>query len=439
MKWYRDLILPTITTYLPGADKGPVPPWSGCADLRMYNNIWPKLHTTPTAELLTDEPWAASSHRSMGTQQWDVIASNGAPALRNEFVLNNKNVDPVKPKRAIEFNDWWCKKARGARSRNEALDSSGQFNLDWSRAGDERLHRAHALTHYRMDDTVTKVNDLHLHGLHGFAFLQAMCELWIASVYNLPIDPKPDRRTALPYGIYVYPDIRIGFEEDPPEARMPLPTRKGMQVVDDILVVVCVSVDIGVDPVEVIGGRANPLRDWWSYQPARLTMVGWETALWMTAQEVRRGRRISFSVPPEMEFVSPANDLLPPYMLSDYIDGARSMPIPDRYSYSRTEEAIVSGAAHTCFLPCNSCFVPNIHVEDGLELPKGMKPKQWNDPDFEEWGEYRTQMRKAFRAVDKAKRSYYGSNYVKDRSDHAKACLDVRKASAERIRRKRQQ
>jgi len=436
MDWYRTLVESTLKDRLVGTSI-PASPWAENKTLRLYDGCWESILSSPLEEHLSAPLWERSRHRD-GYAQWDTIVSMGLPSTAVTPVMDPKNRDPVKPKRESGFNEWWYDYIRGKVARGEPIPDKYHMNIRGSVHGKTLVEVAHALTHARMDHHVDKMNEVYLHGRYGFEFMKVVAELFVSYIYGLPIDPLPGKKTALPYGIYAYPDIKTGYDENPPEARMPVPTGATMQVADDVLIVVCVAIDIGPDPVCITGGRENPLRDYWAYKPVGVTIVGWESAMWLVSQEVRAGKRVSGSPAPRFEYVAPANDLLPPVMLDDYVSGASGYEtVPDRFG--KDLERVVSEAEkHTCFFPCNTCFVNNPYIEEGLVLPYGRRPSSWADKEFPEWKLYRDKMRKAFKAVDKAQRRYYGSNYQRDRSERAEACKEVRRESIRILRRKRE-
>lgn len=436
MDWYRTLASRVLKDRLDGTAV-PAAPWSGNRTLRMHDPSWEPILSSPLNTLLETPLWERSSRRGFGYAQWDAIAAMGNTKLSVTSVMDQKNRDKVAAKREPGFNEWWLSYVKGRVSRREVIPEKYHMNIRGTSDGKVLLDVAHSLTHARMDPHVDKLNEVYLHGRYAFEFMQAVAELFVAYVYGIPVDPFPGKLTSLPYGLYVYPEVHTGFEDDPPEARMPVPVGNTIQVADDVLAVVCVAIDIGPDPVCITGGRENPLRDWWSYQPVSATIVGWESALWLAGQEVRAGKKLGGSDCPKLEYVAPANDLLPPVVLDDYVEGARAYEaIPERFG-KNFAEVVEKASEHTCFFPCNTCFVRNPYIDDGLRTPYGPRPQTWKDKDFPEWKPYRDKMRKAFEAVDKAKRRYYGSNYQQDRAARALRCKEVRRESIRRLRRKR--
>jgi hypothetical protein len=421
-------------------EQGPVSPWASCSDARFYEPHWDEVLDALPLSLIPDNLFSRSKFRD-GYAQWDAIAAAGVTECRGTSVLasNAKEKEDVLPVRKKHFNNWWFNHVRPVRARGEHVEPPYYRDLRWNSDAMEMLSLAHTMTHYRCDDDIEKLDDFYLHGTTAFEFIQSAAELFVADVFGLRIDPKPGNLTALEHGVYVYPDIRLGFEENPPQARMPAPER-GHKVFDDILVVVLVVVELGPDPRLLTAGTPNPIEDWWSYQPSRMYVAGWETALWMSQQKTKRGYKVGCSTPPKTEFVSHVNDLLPPHMLKGFL---QDLPKSEDKRFNIGLSVLDKVVERTPLLPCNSCFCSSGEIDNGLVLPRGSKPRQWNprkykdDENFQLWVNYRSRLKIAMAEVDKAKRRYYHSaNYTQARAARKRACRSYRREKIE-LRRKR--
>ena len=429
MDWYWEFLRQSFTDLEPTRPLGPVDPWLGCSCAKFHEDYWYDLLGKDPYSLLPALPHDPSPHRP-GMAQWDAIAANGLPSFRAQEVLDPKNRASVPNLRHKEFNTWWYESIRPRRARCERFSEKYAETMKGTDRGRLLNDRAHCLAHLRGDEATERVGDLATHGFTAFELIKAAAELFVAERFELPLTWEPGNRVSLPHGVFVYPDVRVGFGENPPEARLPVPS-KTHKIFDDVSAVILVVVELGQDPRILARMRPSPLDDWWSYQPVAMYVAGWETAAWMSLQRVRAGLQIGYSPTPKLEFVSPVNDLLPPQLLEKWLPEGR----PGTFEES-VAELVDKWEHRTPMFPCNSCLCYSGEVDDGLVKPRGFKPKQWKVKDGEEWLEYREKLRLAMSQIDKAKKAYYGSGYVRDRALRRRGYEAHRRAVTEK-RRKR--
>lgn len=428
--WYKDLILPHFIDLDPTQDRGPVVPWSSCRSAQLHLEHWNDVLDKKPADLLPEWPNERSDRREDGYAQWDAIAANGVHSCRKDEVLDPRDDSTVQPARGKNFNGWWYDFIRPRRARCERFDEEFAVTLKGTDYGRALLEDAHCLAHYRGDLRTETRNELATHGSTAFDLIRATAELFVAERLGLPVRWDDDGKTSLPHGLFVYPDVRMGFGENSPEARLPLPSKNHV-VFDDVTAVLLVVVELGPDPRALANLPPSPLDDWWAYQPVAVYLAGWESAAWMTSQKVRKGRQVGWSPPPKMEFVSPVNDLLPPGLLREWV------PKGSESDFQRSIDKLkLSHQAFTPMFPCNSCLCYSGEVDDGLSRPRGIKPKTWKLAE-EDWAAYRDKWRLARREIDKAKKRYYGAGFVKDRAARRRGYEHNRKVIVEKRRKKK--
>jgi len=403
------------------------------------------LMSTDRRNVFPDNPFACSfipprlPGESRGYRLWDFILSSGISEMRGKQDLSPVSPNDVKSKKAPEYvNTQWTQEVQSvfvqSHGFNEPLKSGfGRCvcDLPTQAAGKRWLDAAHVLTHKRCDRVLAHIKSCPMfrHGILHQQFCKAAAEIAIADMFDLPLDTSSEGLyVTMPYGIYVSATTSLGFNMQPPMARLPLIS--GMQyAMNKVLAVVCAVVQTGHDTLNILnpGSKANFRSDWWSYQPVRTLLAGWETSAWLAAQQVVYPERTTFHDSKRFigEFAAHVEDLQSmatlPYLI---IEGRKHVPAsayehPGNPRFSKLSDWLESEDLafwmdNTTALPCNTCMcVPWGMSPYGLAIPhanrEDRKPKRAKDKlsKLTDWQVYWDKQKLAMLAVKNAKRLMY--------------------------------
>jgi hypothetical protein len=441
-----------LDRFRPDTETGPVDPWVSAVPYNIYEDEWPQIVAAPRYGLFPDSP-LEPGRAPCSYRMWDWILSGGISAIRGDELLEpHHSARALKPVRDFIVNTLWMEDIRDAFSHDDYRGLE-PYVIDFSamgRKGQELLEAAHVLAHRRGTGKLADAsNRMLLHGRMTEDFVKAAAEVAVSHVWGLPLDVDAvGEDVSMGLGIRVSPCTSLGFDEDAPVLR--LPVRKSMRaVVNQVLACVCAVVQIGHDPARVSSPalERDEIKDWWSYQPVKVFLAGWETAAWMAMQELvwpdpvfwRQGR-------PKCDFGSPVKDLLPMTSFRYYLSLASQHFGKLSWQYMQVDDWMASNMyghakSMTPSLPCGYCLCTRNDYAGGISPPQGARPFKAKDV-TEPWTLYFRAFRKACRDISRAKkvgyydmRRYHYDMLVRNRAFAARIKDIRRKHRAKQTRR----
>lgn len=338
---------------------------------------------------------------------WDFILANGSSGLRT-------NHDSAK------LSPWSIKSIYGTvanpvmRDLLAARSSRITYGLhpyycDLSLLPDyrERLSLLHAMAHSANHDKPVPSSLQRQYTRFAEDMLQAAADVAVARTFGLPLR-LDGAVTRLPYGLVACYCAKYDFGHRQPLIWFPAKIG-GRQLLDQVFAVVCVAVEIGPPPIEFVipGHEPDPLNAWWSFQPVRTMVLGWETMDWMFGQEIASLVRYNIQDKTRLGFTALVQDTLPAHTLAHYLEEARSQfgqPSADFVPLDRLQSL---EPCVTPPLPCPLCAVFPYSVDSTLAQPSGVPPRTLKkDP---VWAAYVKELKKVFRSIAKAKSRYDGN------------------------------
>jgi len=353
-----------------------VPEWFGARKVRPREDLFPYA--------LRDK----SPTRENGYALWDWIVCGGRPKSRrasHDRFQPELTVDDFSVARST--NVYWAKSV-WPQYAARAMDG-GSMILDLSllplEEADQLLKMAHHMAHVRGDAKARKSGCWPNFMATSRSFAQAAAELAVARQLDLPIDPT--QHNSLPWGVVAVPSPRAGFTERPAIMQVPFARRSNPS---DNLIYICVGVEAGGDPLQVtdITDKTSPT-DWWSYQPLRLHICGWETAAWVFSQETARPLKFGWESTTRQAITSLNADLMPVTALHHVLAEHRAAPKGYKHISEWLEEDWERPG--TPSLPCPACLLRPLYPAQSFRLPWW---RSMFDPDLAE--KEQRDVRKAF-------------------------------------------
>lgn len=398
----------------------PAFPWGGCNKCSSSEDRgWAEVFKSHPCDLLEDGFLSVSSKRSSGMAAWDAAVACGAMSHRLEPVpgVERRTEDVPTVCNTNEFyrsGIWKC--------IADGVHSPYVVDLEDSAYPEMLLDFAHTLAHVRGDVGYRKSGYWHTYCATSYFFAEAAAEIAVATAFDLPVDFN--RYPILPYGIRALPSPRIGFNERRPAMQLPVDVAKND--VDKIGAYVCVSVEPGHDPIshlEDVDSKVSD-NDWWSYQPRKLVLVGWDTPLGLCSRDLTSMSRVGWEPTFKRKaFTEPCDDLMPITSLQSYLEEAKGTPPGDSFkplSWWVENSSLLSGRTRTPFLPCTSCLLFHPSVDNGLrapakwrifsnEIPRWVDKKGLELDNSKVLKDHKELLKKALKSVWRSKMRYVGT------------------------------
>lgn len=396
-----------------GSVSGLVSPWSRMAGLNTSDDAVQTAAADEPAKLLPITPFEPSRHRAGGYAMWDFILANGTSELRTNpgnTKLSSGTLKPVYP----EIANPVVQELLSARSSR--IPHPYECNFTQLQERRRHLMMLHALAH-DANSNVAAPSALHRqYTMFAEDMLQATADAAVARAFKLPLR-QDSSVTRLPYGIVACYTARYNYGNRQPVIWFPHDLGK-RQLLDSVFAVVAVAIDIGPPPIEFVipGHEPDPLNAWWSFQPMRTTILGWETVDWMAGQEITALPRYNVQDRTRTGFSALIRDTMPPATFKYYLHEARQhfttlyddfTPIDD-YQFLETW-GLLAMDRPVPPLPCPLCAIFPTAAESTLVQPKGVPSS--NPDKSKEWTEYFKELRKVFKSIARAKNRYEGRKY----------------------------
>jgi hypothetical protein len=374
--------------------------WAESHGLSSATEEWDLVRKArPRSTLFPDSLRAKSALRPSGYALWDWIVCGGRPKTRRgayDRIQAELRADDFTAIRST--NRYWVEHMWPRYAARQLGDGSPILDLSSLPRTEAEgiLKMAHHMAHVRGDAKARKAGGWSSFMATSRSFAQAIAELAVSRELNLPVNPE--LKNSLPWGVVAVPSPRAGFTERPAVLQVPFSHRSNPS--DDLLYV-CVGVEAGVDPLQVtdITDRTSPV-DWWSYQPLRLHICGWETAAWVFSQETARLMKFGWESTDKQAVTTLCADLLP-------VTGLAQMLLPrpaTPQGYKPLGEWLEEDWERpgTPSLPCPACLLRPLYSSPSFSLPgwRGMF-----DPDLAEKDqrlvrkEFNKTLRSALRSV----------------------------------------
>ena len=419
---YRDYVFPPMGDYLDQAKYGPADPWMDNCAYTPAELEW--LHGQDRKNLFPEQPFQAGMQPGRYAM-WDYIISGGVSALRpSGDLIARTTAKALTPNRDEPVNTFWLEHMKQA----FAFKKDNPYIMDFRQIPEGRrlVEAAHALAHHRCNERlVDTTSTLKLHGRLTEEVLKAASELAIGYATGIPIDVTsrgPD--VAMAHGLCVRPTTQLGFDMDLPSLRMPVRHRM-TDVVQKHLAYVCAVVQIGYDPARVFNraSTGNWPVDWWSYQPEKVYIAGWETAAYMSMQPIVFSDSMFWRDRKMLgDYACHCRDMMPAPTLAHYLNLGRAM-MPAGEQYVDVKKWLDSNECSAMVdtappLPCHTCMHLYNDFAGGISPPRGPKPylkKKMSDA----WKLYFKNYASAIKLVKKAKMMMYANprEYRRDSAD----------------------
>jgi hypothetical protein len=410
----------------------------------VFNPEWQDVvKVRPRSDLFPFNVFAPSPYRS-GYALWDWIVAGGRPRTRplsQDRVNNRQYAADIAVKRG--HNKRWCNHVWPlfAAGRLSEIDEIIDLPSMESGRGAKMLVLGHYMAHRRGDKKERPNGFWPSFMSTSSHFAQAMAELAVAEFAGIPINPHEDN--SLPWGIVACPSPRTGFTDRPPILQQHFDLKTDPT---NGLAFVCVGIEAAPPPLSVItlSSKKSPL-DWWSLQPMRLHVCGWETAAWVYSQEI--AAPLKFGWDPrsiKSAFTSPCADLLPMPGFKDFLEEARKHPTGEGFEsldFWLEQDWDKPGVPG---LPCHACLLQSSGIDANFSLPSWNRlfdPKEPEAVMNEVRKDYRKRLRAVLHLIKKAKAeaaglsiSAYAKIHSKRRNLWEEALKDKRQAAQRRRR-----